>query len=342
MKKSVRKTDGSVPSTASMSEAAETFQVPKNPVGRKEGWRKTTKAEDKKILKTFLKVRPPGHGIDSRRIHRALPKKVKKKICKKTVISRLAEKGYTPRMKLRKKDFGQNQLKKRDTFGKDHLSWTGQKWNSELQGVGDLSDFTWYPSDMRPRFKELRAPWTYMSDAERRQPAFQRPKQWFPKKEWKKVKKQTIFGLTTSNGKKLVFLVKKPWKSEDWAKMIEEKVTPFLKNAFPNRSSFTILLDGEKLLHAPVAKAAMVKGGIKVFPKWPGYSPDLNPQEHVWAFTEDEVRDVEKDNDTFEIFQQRLVTACRKYPADQAKKLVFGMAKRMQKLVDRKGGHIGK
>ena len=81
-------------------------------------------------------------------------------------------------MKLQKKDFSTTQLKKRLKFGNDHLDWTAAVWKSELQAVADLSEFTWYPADMRPRFNELRAPWTYMTDAERKLPAFQRPKQW--------------------------------------------------------------------------------------------------------------------------------------------------------------------
>lgn len=156
------------------------------------------------------------------------------------------------------------------------------------------------------------------------------------------MKKQKIFGLTTSNGKKLCFLVPRPWKAEDWAVDIKNRVVPFLKKAFPNKTTFTILLDGEKLLHAPVAKAAMEAGGIKVFLNWPGYSPDLNPEEHVWDHTEDELREIEEDKDTFEVFQQRVLKACRSYPLSRAKKMIGGMSKRMQTLVDRKGKHIGK
>ena len=55
-------------------------------------------------------------------------------------------------------------------------------WESECQACADFKEFTWYPVDMRPTFERLKAPWTYMTDAERKQVEFQRPKRWFPKK----------------------------------------------------------------------------------------------------------------------------------------------------------------
>ncbi len=343
IRKLVRKTDGSRPEIGSIAGAAASFlKKGKGAVGRPEGWRKTTKAEDKVILKTFHKLRPPGHGITSRRVQSALPKGVRKKICKRTIRNRLAQKGFIPRMKLHKQDFSVKWRKKRVQFGEKHLEWTASDWDSELQAVADASEYTWYPRDLRAKFYQLRANWTYMSEAERTKSEFQRPKKWFPKKEWQRVKKQKVFGMTTSSGKKLVFLVAQPWKTETWAKQIKDRVLPFLKKSFPRRSSFKILLDGERLLHGPAAKKAMKAGGISVFPGWPGYSPDLNPQEHVWGWAEDELRDQEEDKDTFEVFQKRVRSAVKAYPNDWAKKFVSGMAKRMQKVVDKKGANIGK
>jgi hypothetical protein len=339
-KKLVRKMDGTVPSVSAIKEASNGFHKATAPVGRKKGWRKTTKADDKRLLTTFHKVRPPGHGVTARRVHSALPVKIKKKICKRTVIRRLAEKGFTPRMKLHKQDFSVSQRRKRVLFGKAHLEWTAAKWKSECQGCADFKLFTWYPMDMRPTFDRLKAPWTYMTDAERNQIEFQRPKRWFPKKEWAKVRKQKVFGLTLSTGDQLCFLVPKPYSTVLWAADIKNKVVPFLKRIFPSRTNFTILFDGEYLLHGPEAKVAMQIGGITVFPKWPGYSPDLNPEENVWAWSEPDLRKNEKPRDSFEVFQQRLLKTCKAYP--DGHKLIAGMPKRMRLVVDKEGANIGK
>ena len=113
-----------------------------------------------------------------------------------------------------------------------------------------------------------------------------------------------------------------------------------MKKAFPNKRAYQILLDGEQLLHAPVARAAMKEVGLAVLPSWPKYSPDLNPQENVWAWAEERLREKEADGDSFETFKKRVVTACRAYP--HAGKLVGGMAKRVKLLLEKHGGNVGK
>ena len=73
---------------------------------RPKGSRNTTKEEDKKIIATFHKVRPPGRYVDSRMVSDALPKKISKKIGRRTIIRRLAEKGYVPTPKVDRSDPG--------------------------------------------------------------------------------------------------------------------------------------------------------------------------------------------------------------------------------------------
>jgi hypothetical protein len=96
IQKMISKKDGTRPSLGAISGAGLAFMDPKSDQRRPVGSRKTTTAEDKELFKTFHKVRPPGCGVDSRSLHGALPKKVSKKISRRTVIRRLAEKGYKP------------------------------------------------------------------------------------------------------------------------------------------------------------------------------------------------------------------------------------------------------
>ena len=177
--KLVVKTDGSVPTPGGISLAASTFLEEKGTRGRKTGWRKTTKEEDKKLLKTFHFHRPPGHGIDSRVVHANLPAKIRKKIGRKTVIRRLAAKGFKPKRKIDKNDYGPQWRKKRWDFVRANKDKTAAQWTSAVDAVGDVKEFTYYPQVLQPRFKQLRAPWTYMSKKERYKPAFLRPKRWF-------------------------------------------------------------------------------------------------------------------------------------------------------------------
>ena len=106
-----------------------------------------------------------------------------------------------------------------------------------------------------------------MTKTEKKLPVFQRPKKWFPKKDYQTVKKAKVFGLTTSNGKSIEFLVPTPWDATVWAGFVRTKLGPFLKKCYPTATSFQILLDGEKLLHAPAAKNAYKEFGITALPQ---------------------------------------------------------------------------
>jgi hypothetical protein len=60
IQKMVRKQNGKKPTISAISQAAETFKDKKGKRGMPPGTKATTKEEDKKLMKTFLKVRPPG------------------------------------------------------------------------------------------------------------------------------------------------------------------------------------------------------------------------------------------------------------------------------------------
>ena len=338
--KLVRKTDGSLPSAAAIHKAAASFPKEKQQRGRREGWRKTSKQEDKALLKTFHKLRPKGHYVDSRMVHSALPRTLRGKVQRRTVRRRLAEQGFVPTKKVAKTDPGPALRKRRLDFAKAHEAKTPAQWKGELQAIGDFKEFTWYPKELRPKFRQLRASWTYMASSEKYKPEFVRPKRWFKRSDYKKTKKQKVFGCTTSSGESLAFLAPTPLTAEIWAGLVKTKLGPFLKRQFPERASKQILLDGEGLLHSPPAKAAMASQGITVLPGWPKYSPDINPQENVWKAAEVELRKLEDKgkDESFESFQKLVPKAIKAVPGTA--KLLPSLARRMKEVVEAQGAMI--
>ena len=338
--KLVRKTDGSVPSKTAINDAARSMTKEKQQRGRREGWRKTTKQQDKTLLATFHRLRPKGHYVDSRMVHAALPRTLRTQVQRRTVRRRLAEQGYVPTRKTNKSDPGPALRKRRVDFAKAHEGKTPAQWRQELQAVGDFKDFTWYPKELRPKFRQLRASWTYMKPSEKFKPEFVRPKRWFKTSEYKKTKKQKVFGCTTSTGESLAFLCPMPLTTEIWAGLVKTKLGPFLKRQFPGRASSQILLDGERLLHAPPAKAAMTSQSITVLPGWPKYSPDINPQENVWKGAEVGLRKLEDEDgdESFEAFQKNVLKAVKSVPGSA--NLISSMARRMKEVIEAQGAMI--
>ena len=226
-------------------------------------------------------------------------------------------------------------------FCRVHQDKTADGWKHFVQGCGDFSEFTWYPAELQPRFQRYRARKTIMTKREKQLPEFQRPKKWFKPTEWQKVKKMKVFGLTTSTGKQLVFEVpngKGNFDSAKWATYLKKRVGPFLKKAFPDKRSFRLLLDGEGLLHAPEAKGAMRQLNINILEKWPAHSGELNPQEHVWATTEDDLRTLENGKESFQDWKKLVITAAKMYKSPE--KLVGMMARKVRECLERKGASL--
>ena len=103
----------------------------------------TSREEDVSIMKQFKRLRPAGHYVDGQMVHSALPAKLKKKICQRTVVRRLNAKGYSMTDKRNKDDPSEQIKQKRLTFCRKHEKKTAQHWTNCLQAVADLSE-TWF------------------------------------------------------------------------------------------------------------------------------------------------------------------------------------------------------
>lgn len=108
--------------------------------GRKKGQKATTKEEDKLILKTFHRLRPPGHYVDAQMVYSQLPLKMQRKITKTLVRRRLNAKGYYMEEKRDKDDPSVQVKRKRIGFCRKHQNKTAQHWTCCLQAVADLSE----------------------------------------------------------------------------------------------------------------------------------------------------------------------------------------------------------
>ena len=143
---------------------------------------------------------------------------------------------------------------------------------------------------------------------------------------------------TNSEGGICAVGVTEPWNSPEFVNLVRTHIGPWLRTSFPDHEKITILIDSEKVMHTPEAKAALNEFGISSMQSWPKYSPDLNPQENLWARAEVLLRKAERVGDSFELFKKRVLTACESYSAPE--KLIPSMASRIKATLDSGGAML--
>ena len=126
----------------------------------------------------------------------------------------------------------------------------------------------------------------------------------------------------------------------------------FLFCSTPSPNCFSLAPRSRHFVHLPPppivlgieillsCRALLQECNIKVFPGWPGYSPDINPQENVWAEAEKDLRAKEKKGSSFDSFQKQVIKSVLAYK--HSDKLVGSLSKRMQFLIAKEGQNIGK
>ena len=154
------------------------------------------------------------------------------------------------------------------------------------------------------------------------------------------MKKVKLLAFTCSSGDKWCTVCPSPRDNERFAEIIEDDFAPWLPGIYPDKQELRILLDGERLFRAPKPKKAFADAHIKVLEDWPPRSPDFNPQENVWAWTEARLRKAEPDDEPYDDFVVRLQEVMDTVPSQMCKNPVMSMHTRMAKVLENKGGRI--
>ena len=331
------------PSHTAVKQVVENWEVSKDGPGpgRPKGTRETTKAEDKLIVRTMVNIRGKhtGGDVTINDIKVRLPANLRE-LSNELLRLRLHEAGYAKETKVDKEAPTEKNRKQRMDFCHENKHRSARDWLSYLQCVGDLKWFGWYPRKLQARHQRYRCKKTWLKKSEKYKPGMLRPKEWYTKKEWKLVKKIKLLGFTCSNGTTWSCVCPTPWNNEKFATIIRDHFGPWLHRQFPGRRQYRVLLDGEKLLHAPAPTRAFEEMRMVCLSNWPARSPDLNPQENLWSWTEKELRKAEPIGESYEAFLDRLLDVHCKVPAFMCLNLISSMERRMKLLEEAKGGPI--
>jgi transposase len=131
----------------------------------------------------------------------------------------------------------------------------------------------------------------------------------------------------------------------EYKELLELKMLPDAEKLFANSrtpNSWTFQQDGATV-HRTKAALELLKENCPKFIAldWPANSPDLSPIENIWGWMQ---RQINKEplSFTLEDFKLQIQGVWDRVPATMLKNLAAGMKKRMEKVTELKGAHIGR
>jgi hypothetical protein len=242
------------------------------------------------------------------------------KVARKTVNDRLLEMDLparTPRKKaLKTEKMMENHLR----FALDHKEWTVANWENV-----SFSDETWIQLRENGRLQFVRR---------RVGEAF------LPECVSTAVKhdiKVMIFGAITSTTKSKIHFVDGTVNAACYQHLLKKvSIVNFLKRG-GRRRPFILMEDGAPAHRAATTKRWHEDHGVQLLPDWPGNSPDLNPIENLWS----QMKDMQREERATSIDGLKKIArkVWGKVLPEYLKKLYESMPRRMQAVIDVKGGH---
>lgn len=121
---------------------------------------------------------------------------------------------------------------------------------------------------------------------------------------------------------------------QTYVNILQENLGPSVRKMKMGRYIFQ--QDNDPKHTSKVAKAYFEKRGFEML-EWPPQSPDLNPIEHLWMILDDRIPIHTRSN--MAQFWEGVQEAWDNIPIDTSHNLVESMPRRLQKVIENKGGH---
>ena len=154
------------------------------------------------------------------------------------------------------------------------------------------------------------------------------------------LKLNVFAGVAWSGKTKLVFYSGK-LNGTRYASILDD-VLPEMTDAIFKKRKWMLIQDASPLHLTREVMDVLKVHGVIVQPRgaWPGYSPDLNPIENIWAIVKDRVG-ARKPANKAELMHYA-VEEWQNLPQETVQKCILSLRNRMALVLKNKGGHTGK
>lgn len=144
-----------------------------------------------------------------------------------------------------------------------------------------------------------------------------------------------IWGAFSSHGKCELAVVPTKMNSEDYIRILESHLEPYLQQY--DHLELTFQQDNASVHSSKVTKTYLQRSGINVM-NWPAVSPDLNPIENVWGILVREIYDDGKQYNTVDELEVAIRNSWRTISTQTLQNLSQSMPNRIFQVINRNGG----
>jgi transposase len=240
-------------------------------------------------------------------------------VSSQTIRRRLRESSLVARVKKKKPLLSAKHMAARLAWAKEHQHWTEAEWDRVVWS--DESKFKLYRSDGRQ--------WQWVP---KNMPAHKRPTQGTVKFGGGSV---MVWGCFSTAGVGNLTTIEGTMDANYYIDILADNLRESIDDLHgQNRVVFQ--QDNDPKHNANITKAFLANENVEVM-SWPAQSPDLNPIEHLWDELE---RRVHKNRHfrTAEELWGSIQAEWMEMPVEVTRKLVRSMPKRIQEVIDNKGG----
>lgn len=276
--------------------------------GRKRG---TSKQTDRSIYRLSR--------FDPSKSCRIIKEELNLDVSTRTISNRLRERGLKSFFKLKKPLLRKVNIKKRMEFAKKYAVRPMSFWKSVIWT--DESKFELRGAKKRERVRCL--------PSERLQQRFTHGT----------VKhgggSLLVWGCFSYSGVGNIVKIDGKMTGESYVRIIDENLKSSAEKMGVN--AFVFQQDNDPKHTSRVAQSYFVENEIEML-DWPPQSPDLNPIEHLWAILDDKIPLASRRN--LSEFWKGIQTAWASIPEKTLQNLVESIPRRLQAVIESRGGHI--
>ncbi len=190
----------------------------------------------------------------------------------------------------------------------------------------------------RPRYFWKRVWWTdekaYVLHSENRKIWAERREDVPPREKELVEKTVRVWGGISATGRTQLFRIKPYWTAPEYAKFLDSKGLPSIRNVA--HDDFIFMHDGDGAHRGKKVQKYLEENSIEVLNDFPPRSGDLQPDENMWKIVDDGVKD--RKFTTLDGLWKVLKEEWEKIPQETVTKLACSVPKRLKEVIELGGG----